>query len=130
VSLDLIAGREAGILPDDPRPSWPYIWFGDFRRKLAAHIGISLDEMRGFGGDRDWDAVTSPLRHPLDHPDNEGELSPQQAAELAPALQQALFALAKDANYGPAYSYDMEHGRALVDLLARCASENIPVLFC
>ena len=129
MSLDFIAGREAGILPDDPRPSWPYIPFGDFRRKLAAHIGIRLTDMYGYGGDQEWDTVASPLRHLLDHPDNDGELSPQQAVELAPALQQALFALAKDTDYGPAYSYDMQHGRELVELLARCASENIPVLF-
>lgn len=129
MGLDLIAGREAGILPDDPRPSWPYVWFGDFRRKLAAHIGINLPNMSGFGGEQDWDTVASPLRHLLHHDDNYGELSPQQAAELAPALQQALFALAKDTDYGPQYDYDMQHGRALVELLARCASENIPVLF-
>lgn len=129
MGLDLLAGRDAGILPDDPRPSWPYIGFGHFRRKLAGHIGIDLERMRGYGGEQEWDTVASPLRHILDHADNCGDLSPRQAVELAPALQQALFAFAKDPDYGPQYSYDIEHGRQLVELLARCASENIPVLF-
>ena len=127
--LSLLAGRDAGILPDDPRPEWPYDSFGGFRRKLAAHININLDDMQGYDGDQPWNTVTSPLRHLLDHPDDRGELSPQQAVELAPALQQALFAFARDHNYGPRYNYDIQHGRALVDLLTRCASENIPVLF-
>jgi hypothetical protein len=33
------------------RTSWSYSGFGDFRRRLAAQIGITLYEMEGFGGD-------------------------------------------------------------------------------
>ncbi|MGW7688800.1 hypothetical protein ACWGMA_07890 [Streptomyces asiaticus] len=116
-------------MPDDPWPQWSYAGFNLFRRKLAAHIGIDLDQMHGHGGDGDWSAVESPLRHLLNHADNDGELSPQQAVELAPTLEQALFALARDVDYGHTYSYDMRAGRELVELLARCASENVPVLF-
>ena len=129
MGLDLRAGREAGRLPDDPWPQWSYAGFNLFRRKLAAHIGIDLDQMKGFGGDGDWAAVASPLRHLLDHADNHGELCPQQAAELAPALQQALYALARDLDYGHTWDYDRRAGMALVELCARCASENVPVLF-
>lgn len=130
MGLDLRAKRETGRLPDDPWPQWSYTGFGQFRRKLAAHIGVDLDAMYGFGGDRAWSTVDSPLRHLLDHSDCDGELTPTQAAELAPALQQALFGLAKDENYGPSWDYDRRAGMELVELLARCASENIPVEFC
>lgn len=129
MGLDFRAGREAGRLPDDPWPQWSYTGFGIFRRKLASHIGIDLTEMKGFGGEEDWSTVTSPLRHLLDHSDCDGELSPQQAAELAPALQQAIFALARDPDYGHTWDYDRRAGMELVELLARCASENVPVLF-
>ncbi|MFJ8657431.1 hypothetical protein ACIRNU_34475 [Streptomyces rochei] len=130
MGLDLRAGREAGRLPDDPWPQWSYAGFNLFRRRLAAHIGINLDQMRGFGGEGDWSAVTSPLRHLLDHADNEGELTPQQAVELAPALQQALFALAHTVDPDdPYWDYDRRAGMELVELCARCASENIPVVF-
>ncbi|MFH9765221.1 hypothetical protein ACH4N4_30190 [Streptomyces microflavus] len=129
MGLDLCAGREAGRLPDDPWPQWSYGGFSLFRSKLAATIGVDLDRMKGFGGEGDWSSVESPLRHLLDHADNEGELSPQQAAELAPALEQALFQLARSGAYGHTWDYDRRAGRELVDLLARCASENVPVLF-
>lgn len=129
MGIAIRAGRPDGWRSDDPAPEWPYVGFGVFRRKLADHIGVDLDQMRGFGGEGDWATVESPLRHLLDHPDNEGELSPQQAVELAPALEQALFALARDFDYGPTYDYDLRAGRELVELLARCASENIPILF-
>lgn len=130
MGLDLRAGRESGRLPDDPWPQWSYAGFNQFRSRLAAHIGIDLDQMRGFGGDGDWITVTSPLRHLLDHADNEGELTPRQAAELAPALQQALFDLARTADLGDlSWDYDRRAGMELVELCARCASENIPVVF-
>lgn len=130
MGLDFRAGREDGRLPDDPWPQWSYIGFGQFRTRLAAHIGIDLNQMHGFGGDGDWATVASPLRHLLDHADNEGELTPQQAVELAPALQQALFDMARTAEWGDhAWEYDRKAGMALVELCARCASENIPVLF-
>lgn len=130
MGLDFRAGREAGRLPDDPWPQWSYSGFHHFRRRLATHIGIDLDQMRGFGGDGDWSTVASPLRHLLDHPDNHGELTPQQAVELAPALQQALHALARVNDPDDfAWDYDQRAGVELVELCARCASENVPVLF-
>lgn len=129
MGLDFRAGREAGRLPDDPWPQWSYLGFSQFRKKLASTIGIGLEQMRGFGGDGDWATVESPLRHLLDHSDCDGELTPQQAVELAPALQQAIYALARDFDYGLAWRHDRESGMALVELCARCASENIPVLF-
>ncbi|MGW4270823.1 hypothetical protein ACWEGQ_00295 [Streptomyces seoulensis] len=130
MGLDLRAGRETGPLPDDPWPQWSYAGFNKFRRRLADHIGIDLDQMRGFGGDGDWATVASPLRHLLDHADDKGELTPQQAVELAPALQQALFDLARTNDADDFFwYYDRRAGMELVELCARCASENIPVLF-
>jgi hypothetical protein len=34
--------------------SWSYTGFDFFRTKLAASVGINLDEMFGHGGDKQW----------------------------------------------------------------------------
>lgn len=131
MGLDLRAGREDGCLPTDPAPQWPYVWFGDFRRALAAHIGIDLSAMRGFGGEQEWSTVDSPLKHLLGHSDCDGELSPQQAAELAPALRQALAEMAQgEAVCRPQWEFDCQAGEEFVHLLELCAGEGLPVLFC
>jgi hypothetical protein len=130
MGLDLRVGREEGRLPNDPWPQWSYMGFGQFRRRLAQHIGIDLDQMRGFGGEGDWDTVPSPLRHLLDHSDCNGELTPDQAAELAPALRQALEVIGRDADPDDlAWDYDRRAGAELVQLLELCAKERLPVEF-
>ncbi|RSN55597.1 hypothetical protein DMH12_15370 [Streptomyces sp. WAC 04229] len=132
MGLDLRVGREEGRLPNDPWPSWSYLGFGQFRRRLAQHIGVDLDQMHGFGGDGDWTTVPSPLRHLLDHSDCDGELTPQQASELAPALQRALQEIGCGVEPGddPGWDYDQKTGAELVQLLELCARESVPVEFC
>ncbi|MET7607371.1 hypothetical protein ABZS96_33880 [Streptomyces avermitilis] len=102
-----------------------------FRRGLAAHAGIDLPRMQGFGGDTAWTSVSSPLRHLLNHPDDSGEISADQARELAPVLHDALTALAAedfDGLWGPD-SHNGRAGRDRVALLTLCGAEGLPVIF-
>lgn len=131
MGLDLRAGREEGRLGTDPWPQWSYGGFGQFRRRLARHIGLDLEQMHGFGGEGDWAAVASPLRHLLDHADDRGELTPKQAAELAPVLRQALEEIGRGVEPGEdvRWDYDRRAGAELVQLLELCAREDLPVEF-
>jgi hypothetical protein len=86
--------------------------------------------MRGFDAEKDWSTVASPLRHLLDHDNDRGDLTPQQAAELAPALQQALKEIGRDADPGNfLWHYDRRAGAELVSLLQVCAQEGVAVEF-
>lgn len=130
MGISLRAGRDAGRLPDDPWPQWSYAGFNQFRRRVAECIGIDLTQMNGFGGDGSWDVVTSPLRHLLDHSDCDGELSPEQAAQVGPALRRVMAELSAVNDGGDfLWAYDREHGEELVQLLELCAREKVPVLF-
>lgn len=130
MGLDLRAGREEGRQGTDPWPQWSYLGFGQFRRRLARHIGVDLEQMYGFGGEGDWSTIASPLRHLLDHADDRGELTPAQAAELAPALRRALAELAQDVDPDDlAWDYDRRAGAELVQLLELCVAEGLPVEF-
>lgn len=104
--------------------------FGQFRRRLARHIGVDLEQMYGFGGEGDWSTVASPLRHLLDHADDRGELTTAQAAELAPVLRKALAELGESADPDDlAWDYDRRAGAELVQLLELCVAEDLPVEF-
>ncbi|MEU1824216.1 hypothetical protein ABZ502_17535 [Streptomyces abikoensis] len=132
MGLSLQAGRPAGPHPEDPNPQWSYSGFGIFRRALAAHIGIDLDQMRSLGGPVDWDTVTSPLRHLLEHADDSGQLEAWQVRALAPALREAVTALAHQDTDGFLWGDASSNGRAskaLVALLELCAAEDLPVYF-
>ncbi|WP_405824584.1 hypothetical protein OG705_30115 [Streptomyces sp. NBC_00838] len=132
MGLSMRAGRPAGPHPEDPNPQWSYSGFGIFRRALAEHIGIDLTQMQNFGGTTNWGTVTSPLRHLLEQADDSGELTARQARELAPALREAVTALAELDTDGFLWSDTSSNGRAseaLVALLDRCAAEDLPVYF-
>ncbi|MFJ4879709.1 hypothetical protein ACIP93_31525 [Streptomyces sp. NPDC088745] len=77
--------------------------------------------------------MTSPLRHLLDHDDDRGELTPEQARVLAPALSGALAELGRSDPDGLLWGPDGYNGRAgreFVDLLTLCAEEDVPAVFC
>jgi hypothetical protein len=67
--------------------SWSYGGFHAARVKLADAVGFRLEEMVGFGGDRDWSAIDSPLVPLLNHSDCDGELSVEECKTVAPALR-------------------------------------------
>jgi hypothetical protein len=79
---------------------WSYSGFHGFRLRLAAEIGINLDEMQGFSDDSPipWDTVDDPIKDLLYHSDCDGELSPRQCLVVAPRLA-ALVASWPDNDY-------------------------------
>lgn len=69
------------------RSQWAYELFAVFRRELAKLEGITLGEMHGYRTEgTSWDEVNTPLRPLLDHPDNDGDLSPEECTQVWPRL--------------------------------------------
>lgn len=69
---------------------WSYGGFDRARTRLAKEFDIVLQEMVGFGGNVPWDHSRSPVMYLLDHSDCDGNLSPEQCREIAPALRAAV----------------------------------------
>lgn len=78
-----------------------YGGFDRFREALAEHEGIKLRDMAGFcapwrGDDPQthpslpWDAIDTPLKPLLNHSDCDGDLSPEECAQIAPRLRQVI----------------------------------------
>lgn len=67
-----------------------YSSFNAWRRWLAGKAGFDLDSMLGFGGHTDWSTVSSGLVPLLNHSDCDGEISPDDAALIAPALDEVV----------------------------------------
>jgi hypothetical protein len=68
---------------------WSYSGFHDFRVKLAAEIGIDLNNMWGFGGQTPWgDPKEEHIIYLLDHSDCEGDLSPAKCRKVAKRLRE------------------------------------------
>ncbi|MEK5338145.1 hypothetical protein NSS92_19270 [Bacillus sp. FSL M8-0166] len=67
---------------------WAYSGFGNFRRKLAACIGMNLDDMQGFGGDIPFENYDDDIIPLLDHSDCEDDLPPDVCKTVAARLRQ------------------------------------------
>lgn len=103
----------------DFRARWSYSGFNAFRRKVAAEIGITLDEMYGFGGTEEWpSALDEPLVYLLNHSDCDGELGYGECIALAPRLRPIVEAWPDDVGH----AYDREMGIRLCDLLDEVAN--------
>ena len=76
-----------GIDFSHTQAQWSYTGFGAFRRALAVFEGFELDDMEGFGGDRDWSTVATDLAPLLNHSDCDGEMSPDECRQVAPRLR-------------------------------------------
>jgi hypothetical protein len=96
---------------------WSYTSFHRFRCRVAEAIGIKLDEMSGFGGDKSWAEINSPLAVFLDHSDCEGELSPSQCALMIEPLKKIVLRW-------PESDYDRVHGLLLVEGMERAVKTN------
>ncbi len=116
---------------------WSYGGFGRFREALAEHEGFKLNEMHGFcapwRGDgpeahpnRSWDEIASPLKPLLNHSDCDGDLSPEECAQIAPRLREVVDAIWPEGGDG----YDREHGLLLAEGLELAASEGERFEFC
>lgn len=66
-----------------------YSAFNTWRTEVAKTIGITLKDMKGFGGITEWDN-THPLTPLLSHSDCDGELSAEDCLITANALEHIL----------------------------------------
>ncbi|MFE6500725.1 hypothetical protein [Kitasatospora sp. NPDC057738] len=109
---------------------WTYTGFMRFRRAIATHEGIDLDQMNGFriyGSNQPqipWTAVTTALRPLLDHSDCDGELSPEECRLVAPRLREVVSAV------WPKDCYDRTHGLLLADGMEAAAAAGEQFEFC
>ena len=107
---------------------WAYSGFARFRRTIAAMEGIDLDNMYGFGGSINpnckqipWDTVDSPLKPLLNHSDCDGELTPEECAQVWPRLEEIVQQLED--------SYDRDNGLILVAEMKAAIEANEPLVF-
>jgi hypothetical protein len=127
---------------------WSYSGFNRFRRRVAAAVGIELDRMEGYHRSHQlmaqfdrylvdgtisapetpveaipWSIISSPLVALLDHSDCDGELSPEECATIAPALEAICLAWEED-------DFDRQQGLLLVEGLRECAESGEAMEFC
>jgi hypothetical protein len=89
---------------------WAYGGFHRFREALAKHEGFDLNAMAGFDGSRSWGEIGTPLKPLLDHSDCDGDLLPEQCAQIAPRLREVVLAVWPDP-----HEHNHRAGLALAD---------------
>ena len=101
-----------------------YRSFAEYRRLLARDAAaINLDEMRGFGGERDWpDREVQPLGYLLRHSDAEGWLHQCECESLRPVM----VAFRPPLTW-PSWASDY-HGQ-LTTMIGNCADEGGVIRF-
>lgn len=110
-----------------PCPEWDYLSFNAFRERLATMEGIFLPDMQGYGGDRSWDEISSDLKPLLDHSDCEGELTPQECAQVASRLRVLLALWPRDES---GMDYDRRNCKLLASCMEDCAHDGHRLVFC
>ncbi|MEU2062373.1 hypothetical protein [Streptomyces sp. NPDC013455] len=111
-----------------PDVSWSYTGFNMFRKWLAQVEGLSLAEMDGFGGDRQWSSVSTTLAPLLSHPDDEGDLTPAQCAAMLPRLEEILDQHEPD-DSDPVLRRRTEDVSELVAVLRICVDKDVELIF-
>jgi hypothetical protein len=152
VGLDLYAGKPNGQAYDDeadyewfagydkwdgetPHPQWSYGGFSRFRERLAEAESFRLSDMKGFGGKRQWDTVTTTLAPLLDHSDCDGEMAPDECRQVWPRLEEIVrswgpeIGLTGTAADDWVHDYDVQNGLALVQLMKLADEHMLVVLF-
>ena len=109
--------------------SWSYSGFNNFRRRLAKEIGVDIDEMEGFNGDRPWSEVDDDIVHLLDHSDCDGDLSPNQCVIVAIRLEELVKSWPDDINVRTRLSYYRTQAQLLAEGMRRAAAAAEPLEF-
>jgi hypothetical protein len=117
-----LAGKGRGL----HAPRWSYGGFHLFRQRLADTLGIHLRAMQGYSQAPDakpWDGVESDLLPLLLHSDCDGDMSPEDCARVAPALEAIV------SQWGDV-DYDGRSGMALVAMMKEAAALGVALEFC
>lgn len=101
---------------------WAYGGFMRFRKKLASEIGINMDEMTGFGGERKWDNIQDNIKPLLDHSDCDGELSPEECQQVSSRLKELVKEWDDD--------YDKQQALILARNMEECNKLDTELIFC
>ncbi|MEU6299706.1 hypothetical protein [Streptomyces erythrochromogenes] len=126
MGLMLFPGDDDVTSPD---VSWSYSGFSMFRQWLAQAEGFVLAEMHGFGGDRPWNSVSTPLAPLLDHPDDDGpDLTPAQCAAMLPRLE-ALIDRQQHGDGDAVLQRRIDDARQLVTVLRLCRNKDVGLIF-
>ena len=119
-----------GTIETKYRASWSYLGFGDFRRKLVESVGYKMLNVEGTCSwvpvDKEtkkqlpW-KVLGGLAPLINHPDNEGLLTPKQCARVFPVLDKIVKFWTD--------TYDKTEGLKLVAAMKECVRKNKPLVF-
>jgi hypothetical protein len=102
---------------------WSYSGFNSFRSRLANAIGITLNEMEGFGGSTSWATVKDDLKYFLDHSDCEGKISPKRCGKIAVRIEKII-------KGWPTDDWDRQEATILVRDMKRTSKGTEPLIFC
>ncbi|MER5787096.1 hypothetical protein [Streptomyces sp. NPDC001980] len=112
-----------------PDVSWSYTGFGVFRGWLARAEGFALDDMRGFGGLREWSDVSTSLAPLLNHPDDDGpDLTAVECAVMLPRLREIADGLDRD-GADPLLQRHIDDILQLVVVLQFCVENDVELIF-
>lgn len=114
-----------------PDACWSYGSFAEFRRRLAEAEGFVLGDMWGFGGDRQWEEISTSLEPFLNHPDDHSkDIAPEDCAAILPRLENILeqWVSMADSEEDLADRH-IEDARNLVTVLRICVSKGVVLAF-
>ncbi|MDX3642239.1 hypothetical protein P1P70_23055 [Streptomyces sp. MB09-02B] len=112
-----------------PDVGWSYGGFAAFRARLAQAEGFTLSDMWGFGGERPWNDVSTPLKPLLDRPDDGGgELSAAECAAMLARLDAITDEWRRQAD-DPLLRQHAEDAGQLAVVLRRCVEKGVGLLF-
>ncbi|WP_445529468.1 hypothetical protein [Streptomyces cyslabdanicus] len=111
-----------------PDVSWSYTGFNMFREWLAHAEGLTLAEMNGFGGDHTWSSISTTLAPLLDHPDDDGSLTPVQCAAMLPRLEAIIDQLQHE-DSDPVLQRRVDDARQLVTVMTYCLDKDVELIF-
>lgn len=99
--------------------SWSYNGYAALRHQIAAWEGIDLDQMKRFGGDRDWGGAETPLEPWLNSSDVQGFISGYGCSRMLPRLRAILKFMGEHLE-----PYDKSQLEALVRGMEHCAEHG------
>ncbi|MFJ3825460.1 hypothetical protein [Streptomyces nodosus] len=111
-----------------PDVSWSYTGFNMFKEWPAHAEGLTLAEMNGFGEDHTWSSISTTLAPLLDHPDDDGSLTPVHCAAMLPRLE-AITGQLRHEDSDPVRQRRVDDARQLVTVMNYCLDKDVELVF-